>query len=51
MTVNQMRDQIDAYMNLHKGQKTMITLDKMLIFRKTNKIKCVPIYYNNITKD
>ena len=26
MTVNQMREQIDQYMNLHKGVNTIITL-------------------------
>jgi replicative DNA helicase len=34
MTVNQMRDQIDAYMNLHKGQKTMITLDHTILVKR-----------------
>jgi len=34
MTVNQMREQIDAYMNLHKGKKTMITLDHTLLVKR-----------------
>lgn len=34
MTVNQMREQIDAYMNLHKGVKTMITLDHTLLVKR-----------------
>jgi len=34
MTVNQMRDQIDMYMNLHKGQKTIITLDHTILVKR-----------------
>jgi len=34
MTVNQMREQIDRYMNLHKGKKTIITLDHTLLVKK-----------------
>ena len=34
MTVNQMREQIDAYMNVHKGMKTMITLDHTILVKR-----------------
>ena len=34
MTVNQMREQIDMYMNEHKGKKTIITLDHTLLVKK-----------------
>lgn len=34
LTVNQMRDQIDLYMNYHKGKKTIITLDHTLLVKK-----------------
>jgi len=34
MTVNQMREQIDAYMNLHKGKKTIITLDHTMLVKR-----------------
>lgn len=34
MTVNQMRDQIDMYMNKHKGQKTIITLDHTMLVKR-----------------
>ena len=34
MTVNQMREQIDAYMNLHKGVNTMITLDHTMLVKR-----------------
>jgi len=34
LTVNQMREQIDMYMNVHKGKKTMITLDHTLLVKR-----------------
>lgn len=34
MTVNQMRDQIDMYMNQHKGKKTIITLDHTMLVKR-----------------
>ena len=34
MTVNQMREQIDAYMNEHKGKKTIITLDHTILVKR-----------------
>jgi len=34
MTINQMRDQIDMYMDFHKGKKTIITLDHTLLVKK-----------------
>jgi len=34
MTVNQMRDQLDMYMNVHKGKKTMITLDHTILVKR-----------------
>ncbi len=34
MTVNQMREQIDMYMNHHKGQKTIITLDHTMLVKR-----------------
>ena len=34
MTVNQMREQIDVYMDLHKGAKTMITLDHTMLVKR-----------------
>ena len=34
MTVNQMREQIDAYMNMHKGVNTMITLDHTMLVKR-----------------
>jgi replicative DNA helicase len=34
MTVNQMREQIDAYMELHKGKKTIITLDHTILVKR-----------------
>ena len=34
MTVNQMRDQIDMYMNEHQGQKTIITLDHTILVKR-----------------
>ena len=34
MTVNQMREQVDMYMNEHKGQKTMITLDHTILVKR-----------------
>lgn len=34
LTVNQMRDQLDAYMTLYKGQKTIITLDHTILVKK-----------------
>ena len=34
MTVNQMREQLDLYMNEHKGQKTMITLDHTILVKR-----------------
>jgi len=34
MTVNQMREQIDMYMDEHKGQKTIITLDHTILVKR-----------------
>jgi len=34
MTVNQMREQVDMYMNEHKGQKTIITLDHTILVKR-----------------
>ena len=34
MTVNQMRDQVDIYMNQHKGKKTIITLDHSILVKR-----------------
>lgn len=34
MTINQMREQIDMYMEHHKGTKTIITLDHTLLVKK-----------------
>jgi len=34
MTVNQMREQVDMYMNHHKGQKTIITLDHTMLVKR-----------------
>ena len=34
MTVNQMREQIDMYMNEHKGAKTIITLDHTILVKR-----------------
>ena len=34
MTVNQMRDQVDIYMNHHKGKKTIITLDHSILVKR-----------------
>jgi len=34
MTVNQMREQVDKYMNEHKGQKTIITLDHSILVKR-----------------
>jgi hypothetical protein len=34
MTVNQMREQIDQYMNKHKGKKTIITLDHTMLVKR-----------------
>jgi len=34
LTVNQMREQIDMYMNAHKGKKTIITLDHTLLVKR-----------------
>jgi replicative DNA helicase len=34
LTVNQMREQVDMYMNYHKGKKTIITLDHTLLVKK-----------------
>jgi len=34
MTVNQMREQIDMYMNEHQGQKTIITLDHTILVKR-----------------
>ena len=34
MTVNQMRDQLDMYMNQHKGKKTMVTLDHTILVKR-----------------
>ncbi len=34
LTVNQMREQIDMYMNLHKGKKTIVTLDHTMLVKR-----------------
>ena len=34
MTVNQMREQLDAYMEEHKGQKTIVTLDHSILVKR-----------------
>jgi replicative DNA helicase len=34
MTVNQMREQLDMYMDEHKGQKTIITLDHTILVKR-----------------
>jgi replicative DNA helicase len=34
MTVNQMREQVDMYMNQHKGKKTIITLDHSILVKR-----------------
>jgi len=34
MTINQMREQVDMYMNVHKGQKTIITLDHTILVKR-----------------
>tara|TARA_Y100000593_G_scaffold94140_1_gene191810 strand:- start:504 stop:1466 length:963 start_codon:yes stop_codon:yes gene_type:complete len=34
MTVNQMRETVDAYMNEHKGQRTIITLDHTILVKR-----------------
>ena len=34
LTVNQMREQIDMYMDLHKGEKTIITLDHTMLVKR-----------------
>tara|TARA_R110002020_G_scaffold335596_1_gene550763 strand:+ start:5320 stop:6276 length:957 start_codon:yes stop_codon:yes gene_type:complete len=34
MTVNQMRDQVDLYMNNHKGVNTIITLDHTILVKR-----------------
>tara|TARA_B110000008_G_C16967600_1_gene562637 strand:+ start:121 stop:1074 length:954 start_codon:yes stop_codon:yes gene_type:complete len=34
LTVNQMREQIDMYMNEHKGKKTIITLDHTILVKR-----------------
>ena len=34
MTVNQMRETVDAYMNEHKGKKTIITLDHTILVKR-----------------
>jgi replicative DNA helicase len=34
MTVNQMREQVDMYMNEHKGAKTIITLDHTILVKR-----------------
>tara|TARA_B110000196_G_C21146226_1_gene666744 strand:- start:2124 stop:3080 length:957 start_codon:yes stop_codon:yes gene_type:complete len=34
MTVNQMREQLDMYMNLNKGKKTLITLDHTILVKR-----------------
>jgi replicative DNA helicase len=34
MTVNQLREQVDAYMNTHKGTKTIITLDHTILVKR-----------------
>ena len=34
MTVNQMREQLDMYMNEHKGKKTIVTLDHSILVKR-----------------
>ena len=34
MTVNQMREQVDMYMNMHKGTNTIITLDHTMLVKR-----------------
>ena len=34
MTINQMREQIDLYMDQHKGKKTIITLDHTMLVKR-----------------
>ena len=34
LTVNQIHEQIDMYMNLHKGKKTIITLDHTMLVKR-----------------
>ena len=34
LTVNQMREQVDMYMTLHKGAKTIITLDHTMLVKR-----------------
>jgi replicative DNA helicase len=34
MTVNQMREQVDVYMDHHKGKKTIITLDHTILVKR-----------------
>ena len=34
MTVNQMRDQVDIYMNMHQCKKTIITLDHSILVKR-----------------
>jgi replicative DNA helicase len=34
MTVNQMREQLDMYMNEHKGEKTIVTLDHSILVKR-----------------
>jgi len=34
MTVNQMREQLDMYMDEHKGKKTIITLDHTILVKR-----------------
>ena len=34
LTVNQMREQIDMYMDLHKGKKTIVTLDHTMLVKR-----------------
>ena len=34
LTVNQMREQINMYMNLHKGKKTIVTLDHTMLVKR-----------------
>ena len=42
MTVNQMREQIDMYMDEHKGSKTIITLDHTML------VKRAPYQHNSL---
>ena len=34
MTINQMREQVDLYMDYHKGKKTIITLDHTMLVKR-----------------